>query len=116
MPYYNDLQTVKYLNCDVDAINDAIRNILMTPKGTLPGKPTFGSRIHELIFSQIDQLTLDLFRELVIEALQYWEERIAISSVECSSDDANNTLTATITYYYYINGVKENTTSVSFSY
>lgn len=116
MSHYNDLETVKHLNCDTDAINDAIRNILMTPKGTLPGKPTFGSRIHELIFSQIDQLTIDLFRELVIEALQYWEERIVITAVDCSSDDANNTLIATITYYYYINGVKENTTSVTFSY
>lgn len=116
MSVYNDLQTVKFLNCDTDAINDAIRNILMTPKGTLPGKPKFGSRLHELIFSQIDDLTLKLFKDLVIEALQYWENRIAITAVECTADESTNTLKAEITYYYYLNGIKENSTTVAFSY
>lgn len=116
MAYYNDLQNPNKLNFDADAINNAIRNILMTPKGTLPGKPTFGSRINEIIFSQIDELTKELLKRVIQEALQYWETRISIESIVIDSDESHNVLTATINYYYSTNRAMSSSTSISFSY
>ena len=47
-PLYTDLKTPSYPSYDVEAINNSIRNILTTSKGSLEGMPEFGSRLNEL--------------------------------------------------------------------
>lgn len=116
MAYYYDLEDPEKFNTDKAAIEDAIRNILMTPVGTMPGRPTFGSRINELIFSQIDELTIELLKQVILEALDYWETRISIQEITVDTDEAHNVVTANITYYYVTNRLMSDTTSVSFSY
>ena len=53
MALYSDFKSVGYFDEDVKAINNAIKNILLTNIGSLPGQPEFGSRLNELIFEQI---------------------------------------------------------------
>lgn len=100
MSLYFDFVTVNRLSEDENAINNAIRNILNTPIGSLPGKPTFGSRIQELVFSQMDDLTKKLLKNVIIEALDYWELRIRVIDVNIETDDAYNKMIATILYQY----------------
>ena len=45
-PLYTDLKTPSYPSYDIEAINNSIRNILTTSKGSLEGMPEFGSRLN----------------------------------------------------------------------
>ena len=95
---YTDLKTPTYPSYNVDAINNSIRNILTTQKGSLEGMPEFGSRLNELVFSQIDHITIDLLKNLIQEAIQKWEDRIIISNINVSSVPEYNRLIASISY------------------
>lgn len=69
---------------DVDAINASIENIL----GTVPGErlflPDFGSRISELLFQPIDDITASDLRSETIRAIEKWEPRVRIIDQETS--------------------------------
>ena len=95
---YTDLKTPTYPSYNVDAINNSIRNILTTQQGSLEGMPEFGSRLNELVFSQIDHITIDLLKNLIQEAIQKWEDRIIISNINVSSVPEYNRLLASISY------------------
>jgi hypothetical protein len=112
MSLYIDFVTSNSLNTDEQAINNAIRNILCTQLGTLPGKPTFGSRLHELVFAQMDSLTINMMKTVIKEALDYWEKRITIVNIDVEPEEAYNRMIATITYSYRDEG-QFTTTQVS---
>jgi len=69
---------------DVEAINSSIENIL----GTVPKErlflPDFGSRLHQLLFQPIDEITADDLREETIRAIETWEPRVRIIDSETS--------------------------------
>lgn len=108
MALYTDYRTVENTVTDAAAINDAIKNILFTRKGSLPGKPEFGSRLHEVIFSQLDSVTEDLLRTLIKEALTRWEKRILVTSVFIEDVPEFNKLIANINYMYIDKGLEIN--------
>ena len=95
---YTDLKSPSYASYNIEAINNSIRNILTTQKGSLEGMPEFGSRLNELVFSQIDHITVDLLKNLIQEALHQWEDRIIISDIVISSVPEYNRLIASISY------------------
>lgn len=95
---YTDLKSPSYASYNIEAINNSIRNILTTQKGSLEGMPEFGSRLNELVFSQIDHITIDLMKNLIQEALHQWEDRIIISDIVISSVPEYNRLIASISY------------------
>lgn len=95
---YTDLKSPSYSSYNIEAINNSIRNILTTQKGSLEGMPEFGSRLNELVFSQIDHITIDLLKNLIQEALRQWEDRIIISDIVISSVPEYNRLIASISY------------------
>jgi len=70
---------------DVEAINNSIRNILNTPKGTIPGNPSFGSELESVLFEVIDDITFSLIKSIIIDELEKWEERITIKDVVFNS-------------------------------
>lgn len=66
----------------VDAIIQLWSNILMTPTGTYPFDPDFGTIIHNLIFEPMDFPTLSRqIEEEVIGKLTLYENRGEIESV-----------------------------------
>lgn len=95
---YTDLKSPSYASYNIEAINNSIRNILTTQKGSLEGMPEFGSRLNELVFSQIDHITIDLLKNLIQEALRQWEDRIIISDIVISSVPEYNRIIASISY------------------
>lgn len=97
---YKDYRTPNTFDYDAQAINNAIRNILLTPLGSLPGKPSFGSRLYQIPFSQLDHITIDLLKKIIEEAIRKWETRIQIISIEIESAEAYNKIIATINYTY----------------
>jgi len=59
----------------LDDIDQCVRIILTTPKGSDPHRPEFGSNIHLYIDWPQNRITPHLVREAV-EALRLWEPRI----------------------------------------
>lgn len=97
---YQDYYDVETVTTDVNAIKQSIQNILMTPKGSLPGKPTFGSDLYRLVFAQLDELTKSIARNYAEEALKIWEDRIEIDSIVISRSDAYHKLIIDVNFTY----------------
>lgn len=96
---YEDFVTPDTTVFDERAIGNSIKNILITKLGTLPGIPTFGSRLHEIPFSINDASTHVLLKRLIEEALSKWEKRIVVEDVEIINN-SYNTIIAKIDYYF----------------
>jgi phage baseplate assembly protein W len=70
-------------------IEQAIRIILLTPKGQRMMRPDFGCHIHELVFAKNDGSTAGLAAHYVSEALNMWEPRIRVRGVKAYSDKSD---------------------------
>ena len=71
-------------------IEEAIRIILLTPKGQRMMRPEFGCQIHDLIFAPNDATTAGLAAYYVEEALGMWEPRISVKEVNARPDPQNH--------------------------
>ena len=67
-------------------IEQAIRMILLTPKGQRVMRPEFGCRIFDLIFAPNNAATTGLAAYYVEEALTMWEPRIRLINVDADVD------------------------------
>ena len=70
------------MSSDRTEIEEAISIILGTSPGERVMRPTFGCRIHELVFAPNTPETLGLARRFVEEALGMWEPRVDVVSTE----------------------------------
>ena len=104
MKIYFDYNDPTAVVTNEQAIHNSIRNILGTQIGTLPGKPDFGSRIKELLFDFMDDITKDNLKYFIIEALTKWEPRIYITNIEIESMPEYNRIIASITFVYKLIG------------
>lgn len=80
-------------------IAESIWIILSTPIGQRVMRPTFGSRLHELVFADANAETMGLTEMYVEEALRLWEPRIEVLEVEASiSPESRNVLLVNVRY------------------
>lgn len=77
------------LTTDRNEVQQAIEIILRTAPGQRVMRPTFGCRLHELIFAPNNTHTAALARRYVEEALGMWEPRINVIGVETRPDPDN---------------------------
>lgn len=97
---YKDFTTVELNNTEEKAINNSIRNILLTRRGSVPGNPRFGSDLYTLIFSQLDSLTESVAKSMIFSCLTEFENRISIVNIDLKSVEEYNKLVITINYRY----------------
>ena len=81
-----------------DDIGQAIRIILATRPGERRMRPTFGCRIHDLVFAPINATTFGYARRYVEEALTQWEPRITVRDVEVFSASHDGWVDISIRY------------------
>lgn len=62
-------------------IDQAIRIILSTPKGSDPHRPEFGSDLHLYLDWPTNRITPHLVREAV-DAIRHWEPRVSVVQVQ----------------------------------
>ncbi|MDD1016827.1 GPW/gp25 family protein [Pseudomonas rubra] len=72
-------------------IDQSIRIILATPKGSDAHRPEFGSDLHLYIDWPHDRVTPYLVRE-TIEAIRRWETRVQVVQVQVQIDTSHLTL------------------------
>lgn len=87
------------LTSDRSELEQAIQIILITSPGQRVMRPTFGCRLHDLVFAPNNSYTAAKARRYVEEALGMWEPRINVIQVDVRPDpDEGNRLLIHIQY------------------
>ncbi|MEV6488901.1 GPW/gp25 family protein [Actinoplanes sp. NPDC051633] len=81
-----------------DEVDASIRMILSTVPGERVMRPDFGCAMWEMLFAPLTAGTLGLIEQMVREALERWEPRIALQSVLATAEQATGTVHITIGY------------------
>ena len=80
-------------------LEQSIQIILSTSPGQRVMRPSFGCRLHELVFAPNNSHTAIQARRYVEEALGMWEPRIRVTQVDARPDpDQSNRLVIEIEY------------------
>jgi phage baseplate assembly protein W len=93
-----------------DDIEQALRIVLATQPGERRMRPTFGCRIHELVFAPINATTFGYMRRYVEEALTVWEPRIEIHAIDVASSGQDGWVD--ISLHYRVKVTKDERTLV----
>lgn len=96
---------------DSVAINNSIKNIILTRRGTLPGLPDFGTDIDRYLFSLYSPITSLEIQDEVKNALKIWEPRIKIIKINVKENVDYNSLDIFI-YYRIISTGDEYDTNI----
>mgnify|MGYP001284663418 FL=1 len=93
-PLSDDLIAIKNEN----AIARSIRNIVFTTPGEKFFDPSFGSRITESLFENIDEITATIIVDEIRQSIDNYEPRVEVDDVKAFPDYENNSFDVTITY------------------
>lgn len=78
------------LATDIEAVKNSIKNIVLTPKGTRPFFPEFGTRVSRLLFELASPLTASQIRDEILDGVQKFEKRISKFQVRVDDDHERN--------------------------
>ena len=93
-PLNEDLIALKNAN----AIARSVRNIVMTLPGEKFFNPTFGSRITESLFENIDDITATVIIDEIRESIDNYEPRVDLLDVQAFPNYDNKSFDVTIIY------------------
>lgn len=103
MAYY-DYNLIDTVVKNEDAIKQSITNILLTRRGSLPGKPRFGSDLYKILFNPMDHITKHAASTYIMDALSEFEPRIKIIDISIKDIPEYNRIILTLTYQYKLDG------------
>lgn len=75
---------------DEYAIEGSIRNIIATFFKERVMRPTFGSKLRELLMEPLDDLTASSIETHLRDAIATWDNRADIQEIRCTPDYENN--------------------------
>ena len=93
-PLNDDLIAIKNEN----AIARSLRNIVFTLPGEKFFNQSFGSRITESLFENIDDITATVIVDEIRESINNYEPRVEVDDVKAFPDYENNSFDVIITY------------------
>ena len=93
-PLNEDLIAIKNEN----AIARSVRNIVFTTPGEKFFNQSFGSRITESLFENIDEITATIIVDEIRQSIDNYEPRVEVDDVKAFPDYENNSFDVTITY------------------
>ena len=74
---------------DETDIEQAIELILGTAPGERPMRPEFGCGVHDFVFDSIDATTVGKMELAIRDALDHWEPRVVVETVEFDLSDVD---------------------------
>jgi len=86
------------VNKDIQAVNRAMKNLLLTNKYERLFNPTLGSNIRSILFENMSPFIEDDLREMIKETIENYEPRISILEVEVVAKPDSNGFDITIQY------------------
>jgi len=108
-PLNDDLIVLRNSN----AIARSIRNIIFTSRGDKPFNPFFGSRVSELLFDPMDQITTLAIKTEIEETIKNFEPRVNLKQVQVNPSYDDNEYSVVINYE--IIGIDLDTQQLSFA-
>ena len=93
-PLNDDLIAIKNEN----AIARSVKNIVFTLPGEKFFNPTFGSRISQVLFENIDDITASVIVDEIKESIRNFEPRVELLDVQAFPNFDNNQFDVTIIY------------------
>ena len=72
---------------DETDVEQAIELILATAPGERPMRPEFGCGVHDFVFDTIDAKTVGRMELAIRDALDRWEPRVFVETVEFNLDE-----------------------------
>jgi phage baseplate assembly protein W len=93
-PLNDDLIVLRNSN----AIARSIRNIIFTSRGDKPFNPFFGSRVSELLFDPMDQITTLAIKTEIEETIKNFEPRVNLKEVQVNPSYDDNEYSVVINY------------------
>jgi len=75
---------------DIDAIINSITNIFNTFQGSRRMVPSFAMPVHNLLFEQLDAITMSSLEDMLLMAIERWEDRIYVNYLKAIADHDNN--------------------------
>ena len=93
-PLNDDLIAIKNEN----AIARSLRNIVFTTPGEKFFNQSFGSRISESLFENIDEITATIIVDEIRQSIDNYEPRVEVDDVKAFPDYENNSFDVIITY------------------
>ena len=93
-PLNDDLIAIK----NEHAIARSVRNIVFTTPGEKFFNQSFGSRITESLFENIDEITATIIVDEIRQSIDNYEPRVEVDDVRAFPNYDNNSFDVTITY------------------
>ena len=79
-----------YKKTNVEAVKQALKNIMLTPFYSKPFAPNYGSPIAGLLFEPMDNITASAIANIIDETISNYEPRVRIDQVIVYPDFNNN--------------------------
>jgi len=95
---------------DSKAINQSLKNLVLSHSFDFPFHPEIGSQVHSLLFEPMTPLTLMALKRAITYTIENFEPRVELQEVEVSFDEEHNALYITIHYTPINTGVSNSYT------
>lgn len=73
-----------------DAIGNSITNIFSTFQGSRRMVPEFAAPIYELLFEPVDEITANNIGNMLLSAIERWEDRIQVEGLHIEANPDYN--------------------------
>jgi phage baseplate assembly protein W len=80
------------------AIARSVRNLVFTSPGDVPFNPVLGSRVSELLFEPMDNITSIALKEEIEDTIKNFEPRVKLEEVQVTPDFDDNQYDIIIKY------------------
>lgn len=84
---------------DERAIITAVKNIVLTNHYEKPFNPDYGSNVRRLLFENIDIITASALEREIEQAIENFEPRVRLVSVQTTPDFDNNSFGVEMQFY-----------------
>jgi len=83
---------------DIDAIINSLQNIFQTFQGSRRMVPSFAMPIYNILFEQLDNITLTELEDMFLMAIERWEDRIYVNFLEVTADHDNHRINVNLEF------------------
>ncbi len=92
---------------DIDAVKQAVRNLILTNQGERPFQPEIGSNITALLFEPADTFTAVAIQKEALRVLKKFEPRITNINVQVFDNSDRNAYQVTISFRIIFSDTQE---------
>ena len=80
------------------AIARSVRNLILTRPGERFFNPNLGSRVYELLFDNMDDISASMIEDEIKDTIDNYEPRVKLRKVKATPDFEGNAFDVVITY------------------